>query len=77
MINRNKFFSVVGLGIAGVLFSKILPFGKRSLTKRNRKNIKVKINPVKTLAIPAENVNNPEYVTRILLNIMISLTIMI
>ena len=45
MIDRNKFFSVIGLGVIGVLFAKIFPFSFASNANSKGKNIKVKINP--------------------------------
>ena len=53
MIDRNKFFSVFGLGMIGVLFSKIFPFSSIINTKSNVKNVKVKINP---LAVKREKI---------------------
>ena len=46
MMNRNKFFSVVGLGMIGVLLSKIVPFKFTSGKIAKTKKVKVKINPL-------------------------------
>jgi hypothetical protein len=53
MMNRNKFFSVVGLGMIGVLMSKIIPLRFTSGKKVNAKKVSVKINP---LAVKREKV---------------------
>ena len=45
-MNRNKFFSVVGLGMVGVLMSKIVPFKFTSGKKVKTKKVNVKINPL-------------------------------
>jgi len=55
MIDRNKFFSVVGLGVIAVLFTKIFPFSFASNTKSKGKKMKVKINP---LAVKREKVSD-------------------
>jgi hypothetical protein len=46
MMNRNKFFSVIGLGMIGVLMIKIFPFRFSSGRKMRAKKINVKINPL-------------------------------
>ena len=53
MMNRNKFFSVVGLGMIGVLMSKVFPIRFTSNKKLKAKKVKVKINP---LAVKREKV---------------------
>jgi hypothetical protein len=53
MMDRNKFFSVVGLGVIGVLMSKIFPFRFTAIKKLKTKKINVKINP---LAVKREKV---------------------
>jgi hypothetical protein len=52
-MNRNKFFSVVGLGMVGVLMSKIVPFKFASGKNVKTKKVNVKINP---LAVKREKV---------------------
>lgn len=52
MMNRKKFFSSFGVGIAGLMLIKTLPF-KLFKKKKNDKNISVKINP---LAVKRENI---------------------
>jgi hypothetical protein len=52
-MNRNKFFSVVGLGMVGVLISKIVPFKFASGKNVKTKKVNVKINP---LAVKREKV---------------------
>jgi len=58
MMDRNKFFSVFGLGMLGALVSKIIPFNFNSGTKFNAKNVKVTINPlaVKRMKVDGKNV---------------------
>jgi hypothetical protein len=46
MMDRNKFFSVVGLGIIGVLMSKIIPFRFTAIKQLKARKINVKINPL-------------------------------
>ena len=52
-MNRNKFFSVVGLGMVGVLISKIVPIQFTSGKKVKTKKVNVIINP---LAVKREKV---------------------
>ncbi|UCH64726.1 MAG: hypothetical protein JSW63_08850 [Ignavibacterium sp.] len=52
-MNRNKFFSVVGLGMIGVFMTKIIPFKFTSGKKTNAKKVNIKINP---LAVKREKV---------------------
>jgi len=54
-MDRNKFFSVVGLGVIGVLFTKIFPIKFTSTKNSKKKNIEVKINP---LAVKRKKVNS-------------------
>ena len=53
MMNRNKFFSVMGLGMIGVMVSKFIPIRFTGGYKKNSKKVKVKINP---LAVKREKV---------------------
>jgi hypothetical protein len=53
MMNRNKFFGVVGLGMIGVFMTKVIPFKFASGKKTKAKRVNVKINP---LAVKREKV---------------------
>ena len=53
MMNRNKFFSVIGLGMIGVMVSKFIPIRFTGVKKDNAKRVNVKINP---LAVKREKV---------------------
>ena len=55
VMDRNKFFSLLGIGMLGALFSKILPINLASSTKTKAKNVKVTINP---LAVKRQKINN-------------------
>ena len=46
VMNRNKFFSVMGIGMIGVMVSKFIPIRFIHGKKKNTKNVKVKINPL-------------------------------
>ena len=53
-MDRNKFFSLFGLGIIGALISKFFPFSFASGKKSKSKDVKVTINP---LAVKRKKVN--------------------
>lgn len=46
IMNRNKFFSVMGLGMIGVMVTKFIPIRFTNGKNKNTKNLKVKINPL-------------------------------
>lgn len=56
-MERKKFFSVAGLGIAGFLFARYIPF-KKFLGRSDKKKINVRINSmaVKRQKIGEKNV---------------------
>ena len=57
-MERKKFFSVIGLGTMGFLFTRIFSLKLFSKNPNNKKKIKVKINPlaVKRQKIGSKNV---------------------
>jgi branched-subunit amino acid transport protein AzlD len=57
-MERKKFFSAFGVGIVGIVLTKIFPFSMFKNNGKDTKKIKVKINPlaVKRQKIGGKNV---------------------
>ena len=54
-MERKKFFSVFGLGMMGILFTRFFSLKLFSKNPNNKKKIKVKINP---LAVKRQKIGN-------------------